>query len=177
MQKISKNMGEGSQVGASISVSKFGSQLEFCFQIYNAKSHRFCWRTIFFSIIKAGASIYLMLLAFCCGNEILKRTYSLWLLALLFGGVVRKHITAGEHQELGQKEKKRKGTSNNLSMVLPPVNRCWFEDQTFHTWALGDISDPQSRHHTCVASFQGFELFLAFINLKNKKKHELIFLK
>lgn len=133
-------MGEGSQVGASISVSKFGSQLEFCFQIYNVKSHRFCWRTIFFSIIKAGASIYLMLLAFCCGNEILKRTYSLWLLALLFGGVVRKHITAGEHQELGQKEKKRKGTSNNLSMVLPPVNSVALRTKPFTHGLLGTLT-------------------------------------
>lgn len=133
-------MGEGSQVGASISVSKFGSQLEFCFQIYNAKSHRFCWRTFFFSIIKAGASIYLMLLAFCCGNEILKRTYSLWLLALLFGGVVRKHITAGEHQELGQKEKKRKGTSNNLSMVLPPVNSVALRTKPFTHGLLGTLA-------------------------------------
>lgn len=81
-----------------------------------------------------------MLLAFCCGNEILKRTYSLWLLALLFGGVVRKHMTAGEHQELGQKEKKRKGTSNNLSMVLPPVNSVALRTKPFTHGLLGTLA-------------------------------------
>lgn len=106
----------------------------------------FAGEYLFFTIIKAGASIYLLLLAFCCSNEIPKRT-------VVVGLVVWGHGEKGHRSRRAPgtrtEEKKRKGpgvsqspmahTPNNLSMVLPPVNSVAPRTKPFTHGLLGTL--------------------------------------